>query len=91
MEYSTKELADKFPFHGNETYALKTNTSIPGIIVQLSVDYHILIDGNHRLYKAKVNNIPIFQCYYLRKDEHIKYIVNHDPKIYSNVVLHWNE
>ena len=85
----TESLARKYPFRGDKNYAKMTDTSIPGILVQLKEGTDLLIDGNHRLYKCVLDKLPLFQCYYLRKDEHIQFIVNYDAQIYDNVVSHW--
>ena len=52
VSISTEELSALSNFHGNPDYAMKTDVSKPLIIVSLCAGKKILIDGNHRLYKA---------------------------------------
>lgn len=88
---STEALASQFPFHGDADYATQTRLEKPGILVQLHGDQLMLIDGNHRLRKAVMEKRPFFDCYYLKEEEHIRYIVSYDVQIYRDVVAHWGQ
>ena len=67
-------------------YAMNTNLDNPCIVAELSRKTKKIIDGHHRLYKARqlgVENIP---CYILPLDYHKKFILNFDLCIYEKVV-----
>ena len=89
VEYPTQELARRYPFHGDPEYAMKTDPSLPGIMVRLSDDHEMLIDGNHRLFKAVRTGQEVFRCRYLQEAEHKPYIVDYDPEVYNSVIDHW--
>lgn len=65
---------------------MKTDTENPCIIVELAENIKKLIDGNHRLYKAKQLNLESIPCYVLPKEYHQKFIVEYDDYIYDKVV-----
>lgn len=66
----------------NEEHAIKTDYNIPGLIVELIEGklFYKLIDGNHRLYKAKISGETTFSCYYFSFDEQIKFVVDINDK-----------
>lgn len=90
-KFSVDKLSENNPFHGNEDYALQTDLSLPCVVVNLSNKFDKLIDGNHRLFKAKKEGLKEIECYYLQEEEHIKFIENFDLQIYRNVINHWTE
>ncbi|MFD1176611.1 hypothetical protein ACFQ3W_09905 [Paenibacillus puldeungensis] len=51
LQYSTKQLIAYNPSNINVEYAMTTDISEPGIIIELELKRQKLIDGNHRLYK----------------------------------------
>jgi hypothetical protein len=70
---------------GNIEYAMKTDLKEPCIVVELTDKTYKLIDGNHRLYKAKqlgVKNIP---CYILPLEYHKIFIIDFDYDVYKRV------
>ena len=90
VEYPTEDLVKAYPFHGDADYAMKTDTTSPGIIVELSDDLEILIDGNHLLFKANKTGQILFRCYYLQEHEQKRFIVDYDSEIYSVIIDHWH-
>lgn len=86
-EYNTFELCEKNLFHGDEKYAMSTDISIPLIIVELTAGKEKLIDGNHRLFKAKKLNVKTITAYYLSETQHKKYIVDYDAELYNTIVV----
>ena len=70
----------------NPEYAMETDIDKPCIIVKLSENYKLFIDGNHRLYKARKLNIENIPCYVLPTEYHKKFIIDYDPNIYEKIV-----
>jgi hypothetical protein len=66
----------------NQKYAMETDYKIPGILVELIKGklFYKLIDGNHRLYKAKIFGEEIINCYYFIFEEQIKFVIDIDNK-----------
>ena len=71
----------------NTEYAMSTNIETPCIIVELTDKTKKLIDGNHRLYKAKQLGIENLPCYILPLDYHKNFIVDYDASTYEKVAL----
>jgi len=76
------------PFHNDAEYAMSTNLSKPLILIQLCEGKEKLIDGNHRLYKAKSKEMEYITCCYLTALQQQKYIVDFDESIYAQIVSH---
>lgn len=85
-EYNTFQLLEENPFYGNEQYAMSTDISIPLIVVELKKGKEKLIDGNHRLFKANKSGHKTIAAHYLSEEEHKKYIVEYDEKLYEKIV-----
>ena len=45
-----------------------------------------MIDGNHRLFKANKLGYKTISAHYLSENEHKKYIVEYDEKLYKKIV-----
>lgn len=88
-EYDVKYLVTNNPFHGKAEYVMNTDITQPLIVVKLTENIDMLIDGNHRLQKAVKLGVDKILAYSLNLEEHRKYIVNYDEKIYCEVVKHW--
>lgn len=89
-EFDVEALVAKNYFHGNAEYAMNTDLNEPLIVVNLISDIDKLIDGNHRLFKAKKLGHQKITAYYLSIEEHCRYIVDFNPDIYRLVVNHWS-
>jgi len=85
-EYNAFELFKENPFYGNEQYAMDTDISVPLIVVELKKGKEKLIDGNHRLFKANKLGYKTISAHYLSENEHKKYIVEYDEKLYKKIV-----
>ena len=79
------ELLRKNRFNGNPEAAMLVDLNIPFLIAELLHGKEKLIDGNHRLYKAKALNLSTIPCYILPLHVHQAFIVNFDPVIYTRV------
>jgi len=79
-------LAQSNLFFGDPAYAMRTNLEIPCIIVQLGEDIEKLIDGHHRLYKARQLHRGYMPCYVLPIEYHKKFIVGYDDVVYETVI-----
>ena len=89
--FAVEKLISENPFHGDEAYAMGTDIREPLIVARLDDGLDKLIDGNHRLYKMRQMGRPRVQAYYLTFEEHRRYIVDFDEKVYWEVVKHWNQ
>ena len=76
---------------GNIEYAMNTNLENPCIVAELTENTKILIDGNHRLFKAKQLGVENILCYILPLEYHKKFILNYNPSIYEKVVLFYEK
>ena len=83
---SVKELADGNTFNGNTEYSMTTDTNKPCIIVAFSGKGQKLIDGNHRLFKAKIMRQKTLLCYILPEEYHKKFIVDFNEEQYNKVI-----
>ncbi len=80
------ELAACNRFCGNKEYAMTTDLSQPLVLVQLCPGKDKLIDGNHRLYKAKQLGIRTLSAYYLTPEQHQKYVIAFERELYDKIV-----
>ena len=86
QNYKVSDLVNKNNFFGNPEYAMNTDIEKPCIIVTLCNNAEKLIDGNHRLYKAKQLNLDFIPCYILPFEYHKNFIINYNFEIYDKVV-----
>ena len=84
--YKVADLIEINNFFGNAEYAMKTDMEIPCIMVKLNENIEKLIDGNHRLYKAKQLNLDSIQCYVLPEEYHKRFIIDYDFNVYEKVI-----
>jgi hypothetical protein len=89
--YRVEDLFERNSFNGDPEYAMNTDLSKPCIIVQLNETCQKLIDGNHRLYKAKQLRLVDIPCYLLPLDYHAKFIVDYDKTVYEKVLVDFIE
>ena len=71
---------------GDPEYAMETDIEQPIIIAKISESCEMLVDGNHRLYKAQKLNIENIPCYVILAEYYKKFIINYDDDIYEKVV-----
>jgi len=84
--YDVGALSKANDFYGNSEYAMKTDVEKPCIIAVLNEKTEKLIDGNHRLYKAKQLKLERIPCYVLPEEYHKKFIIDYDDSIYKKVI-----
>ena len=65
---------------------MTTDLAQPLILVQLCPGKDKLIDGNHRLYKAKLLGVKTLSAYYLTPEQHQKYIIGFETELYDKIV-----
>jgi hypothetical protein len=62
----------------DEEYALTVELSKPGIIIDLTPKHMLLVDGNHRFYRAKLEDRKTFLAYHLTLREQTHFITDKD-------------
>ena len=62
---STALLADHNDARVSHTRAMASDLTKPLVVAELSKDHLLLIDGNHRLHKARALGLENIPCYYL--------------------------
>ena len=67
-------------------YALTTNVNIPIILFELPDDQLYIADGNHRLYRAMVENVPKMNVIVIPQDKHLSYLFRSTDEMYYRVV-----
>jgi hypothetical protein len=65
---------------------MTTDLTQPLVLVQLCAGKDRLIDGNHRLYKAKILCVKTLSAYYLTPEQHQKYIIAFERELYDKIV-----
>lgn len=86
IEVSVDGLAAYNRFCGDKEYAMTTDLTQPLVLVQLCAGKDKLIDGNHRLYKAKLLGVKTLSAYYLTPEQHQKYIIEFERDLYDKIV-----
>lgn len=72
----------------NEAHIDSVDLTIPVIIVEIAPNQYNLIDGNHRVEKAKRNNVTTIGCYKLNVTQHINFLTTQEA--YATYVEYWN-
>jgi len=72
----------------NEEHLKQCDISKPIIIAEISPQRYNCIDGNHRLYKAYLENVQYIKAYKLSSPHHINYIT--DISAYKSYIDYWN-
>ena len=67
-------------------YALTTNVNMPIILFELPDNQLYIADGNHRLYRAMVENIPKMNVIVIPQDKHLSYLFRSTSEIYYRVI-----
>jgi hypothetical protein len=71
-----------------EAHIDSVDLTIPVIIAEIAPNQYNLIDGNHRVEKAKRNNITAITCYQLNVTQHISFLTSKEA--YTSYVEYWN-
>ena len=72
----------------NESHLDSIDISIPVILAEISPGRYNLIDGNHRMEKARRMGIKTLVAYKLRVDQHIQFLTS--KKAYLAYIEYWN-
>ena len=67
-------------------YALTTNVNIPIILFELPDNQLYIADGNHRLYRAMVENVPKINVIVISQDKHLSYLYRSTNENYYHVI-----
>ena len=67
-------------------YALTTNVNIPIILLELPDNQLYIADGNHRLYRAMVENVSKMNVIVIPQDKHLSYLYRSTNEIYYRVI-----
>ena len=70
----------------NRNHVDEVDIKNPIIIVKLDIYKQWVIDGNHRIYKAKKTGVNSLNAYLIEKSEHIKFIEGYDEQLYREVI-----
>jgi hypothetical protein len=73
----------------NESHVDSVILEQPVIIAEISPNRFNLIDGNHRVEKARRNNIQTLPCYRLNVAQHYRFLTS--ERAYKVYVEYWNE
>ncbi len=72
----------------NEQHIDSVDLKKPVILAEIAPSRYNLIDGNHRVEKAKRAGIKRLPCYKLSVDQHLSFIT--DQRGYESYVEYWN-
>jgi hypothetical protein len=72
----------------NESHIDSVDITIPVILAEISPDNYNLIDGHHRVEKARRLNIQALKAYRLNVNQHINFLTS--LKAYLSYVEYWN-
>lgn len=72
----------------NESHMDSVEISRPVILAEISPGQYNLIDGNHRMEKARRMGINSMLAYKLNVEQHMKFLIN--KKAYVAYIEYWN-
>jgi hypothetical protein len=72
----------------NESHLDSVEISRPVVLAEIAPGYHNLIDGHHRVEKARRMGIKNIQAYRLNAEQHMRFLTT--KKAYSTYVEYWN-
>lgn len=73
----------------DETAVLAANLSVPVILAEISPGRFNVVDGNHRVAKARRGGVKRLPAYKVRPDQHHRFLISVDA--YEKYVEYWNE
>lgn len=73
----------------DEDYIVSFNNPDPVVMAEIAPNKYNLIDGNHRLEKARRSGLKSIMAYQLSMEQHINYLTS--QKAYYAYVGYWNE
>ena len=86
LTVDTEKLVPKNWLTIDKEYALSTNVNVPIILFELPDNQLYIADGNHRLYRAAVENIPQMNVFVIPQDKHLYYLYRSSVDSYYSVV-----
>ena len=86
LTVDTEKLVPKNWLTIDKEYALSTNVNVPIILFELPDNQLYIADGNHRLYRAAVENIPQMNVIVIPQDKHLNYLYRSSVDSYYSVV-----
>lgn len=72
----------------NESHVNSVNISNPVILAEISPGRYNVIDGNHRMEKARRMGVKILRAYKINADQHIKFLTSKEA--YVTYIEYWN-
>ena len=91
-DITLEEVAVSDSFKGfssiNESHMGSVEISRPVILVEISPGQYNLIDGNHRMEKARRMGIKSMLAYRLNAEQHMRFLTN--KKAYVAYIEYWN-
>jgi len=72
----------------NESHMDSVEISQPVILAEISPGHYNLIDGNHRIEKARRTGIQSIQAYKLNVKQHMRFLTS--KKAYAAYIEYWN-
>ena len=72
----------------NESHLNSVDISQPVVLAEISPGHYNLIDGNHRMEKARRNGIKSIFAYKLNVKQHLQFLT--EKKAYLSFVEYWN-
>ncbi len=82
----TARLAEHNEARISRTQAMLTDISKPLVVAELSKGRLLLIDGNHRLFKAAALGLKKVPCYYLPQKQQQHFIMHFRPAEYERII-----
>ena len=72
----------------DESYVDSVDVSKPVILAEISPGHYNLIDGNHRMEKARRMGVENISAYKLDVNQHLKFLT--EKKAYLSYIEYWN-
>ena len=72
----------------NEEYVQSVDVNKPVILAEIAPSRYNLIDGNHRVEKARRKGIKTLPCYKISVDQHLPFLT--DKGAYESYIHYWN-
>lgn len=82
-------LVREIPEHLDEEAVQKANLSNPIFIAEISPDRFNVIDGNHRLERARREGVETIPAYRIAAEHHVPFLKT--AKAYQSYIGYWNE
>lgn len=67
-------------------YAMGTDVTKPIIVFELPEGKFYIADGNHRVYRAAMQNVPAMKAIFVPERRHLRYLFRCDETVYREVM-----